>query len=368
MELILPPNPPSNYIPPSGPSDAKIMIIGEAGGEVEAREQVPFCGPTGSVLTQLCRDAGISRDECRIDNVVPFRPPDNNFKYFYKDRPDILEWGKARILAEIQTVNPVVVVLAGNEALKAVAGVDGITVRRGNILELSYGHKAIPIIHPAMILREWSGYAVTKFDFEKIARESGSREIVLDTPLVHTRPTWDWVNIWLTRAGMATKLAVDIEVMNDGIDSIGLSWESGVGVSIPFATDSGNGSYWNEGHEHTIWQSLKYILELPDRTYILQNAMYDMFQLERMCGIRIGGGHTNTIHDTMLMFNLIYPELPKSLDFLASIYLNTNYWGEAPKQLSEERWRYNATDAAVTYMIHEPILTELNERRMEVAI
>ena len=56
---------------------AEIVFIGEAPGEVEAKTGRPFVGPAGRVLDGLLADAGLTRDDIYITNVVKDRPPDN---------------------------------------------------------------------------------------------------------------------------------------------------------------------------------------------------------------------------------------------------------------------------------------------------
>ena len=56
----------------------KIALVGEAWGEQEERERVPFVGPAGWQLNSMLRDAGIRRDECLLTNVFNLRPRPNN--------------------------------------------------------------------------------------------------------------------------------------------------------------------------------------------------------------------------------------------------------------------------------------------------
>src|SRR5215510_8059169 len=60
-----------------GPSDAKILIVGEAPGEEEARSGRPFIGGAGRVLSRMLHQAGLQRQECYVTNVVKCRPPGN---------------------------------------------------------------------------------------------------------------------------------------------------------------------------------------------------------------------------------------------------------------------------------------------------
>lgn len=60
------------------PSTAKVVLIGEAPGEMEDETGRPFVGRAGQLLNKFLSDAGISRDEdVYIINTVKCRPPEN---------------------------------------------------------------------------------------------------------------------------------------------------------------------------------------------------------------------------------------------------------------------------------------------------
>ncbi|MCR5041077.1 MAG: uracil-DNA glycosylase, partial [Clostridia bacterium] len=61
-----------------GPSDAKIMFVGEGPGEQEDLLGEPFVGRSGRLLDQLLGSVGLSRREnVYICNIVKCRPPNN---------------------------------------------------------------------------------------------------------------------------------------------------------------------------------------------------------------------------------------------------------------------------------------------------
>src|SRR5829696_545909 len=57
-----------------GPADARIVAIGEAPGEHEDRQGVPFVGPAGRLLNQALEQAGLDRGLLYLSNVVKHRP------------------------------------------------------------------------------------------------------------------------------------------------------------------------------------------------------------------------------------------------------------------------------------------------------
>ena len=59
------------------------MIVGEAPGEEKARQGKPFIGASGKALNHMLGEAGISRTECFVTNVVRERPYDNDLSPYY---------------------------------------------------------------------------------------------------------------------------------------------------------------------------------------------------------------------------------------------------------------------------------------------
>ena len=60
-----------------GPADADLMIIGEAPGEQEDRQGVPFVGPSGNLLNLMLNAIGFAREQVYVTNTIFWRPPGN---------------------------------------------------------------------------------------------------------------------------------------------------------------------------------------------------------------------------------------------------------------------------------------------------
>ena len=60
-----------------GSHDAKIMFVGEAPGQNEAKTGRPFCGAAGKVLDELLAHVNIPRTSVYITNIVKDRPQQN---------------------------------------------------------------------------------------------------------------------------------------------------------------------------------------------------------------------------------------------------------------------------------------------------
>ena len=64
-------------VPGEGPANAEIMFIGEGPGFHENEQGRPFVGAAGKFLDQLLAQAGVTRADVWIGNVVKCRPPEN---------------------------------------------------------------------------------------------------------------------------------------------------------------------------------------------------------------------------------------------------------------------------------------------------
>ncbi len=57
-------------VPPEGPPDPELAFVGEGPGGQEEKRGRPFVGPSGLLLNELLRKAGVSRDRIWISNAV----------------------------------------------------------------------------------------------------------------------------------------------------------------------------------------------------------------------------------------------------------------------------------------------------------
>lgn len=138
-----------------GPQDAKIMIVGEAPGENEDLQGLPFVGQAGEVLNDLLKEAGIRRESVFLTNVVACRPPGNR-------EPTNQEISAClpRLHDIIYTIDPLIIVAMGNVASWALTKKRSITANRGDISVISIPGVTRPVpypvlltLHPAFLLR-----------------------------------------------------------------------------------------------------------------------------------------------------------------------------------------------------------------------
>jgi len=137
---------------------AKIVLIGEAPGEIEDESGMPFVGRAGQLLNEFLADAGISRAcDLYVINTVKCRPPENRV-------PTDEEKNACRkfLNAQIDIIKPRAIILCGATALKSFVELDKkttISKIRGQWMTINVDgveYPAMTIFHPSYLLRNHS--------------------------------------------------------------------------------------------------------------------------------------------------------------------------------------------------------------------
>jgi DNA polymerase len=134
-----------------GPVPCPLMLIGEGPGEQEDLTGLPFVGRAGQLLTKIFESVQIDREkEVYIANTVKCRPPENRAPLSSETEAC---W--PYLEAQIQLVNPKIILLAGAPAVKTVLKTDeSMTKIRGRWFKLpGTDIDVMPIFHPAFLLR-----------------------------------------------------------------------------------------------------------------------------------------------------------------------------------------------------------------------
>jgi len=138
------------------PKTASVVLIGEAPGENEDLQGIPFIGRAGKLLNEFLNEAGLSREkDLYIINTVKCRPPKNRV-------PTETEKEACRLflISQIEIIEPKIILLCGATALKSFYnGKSTISKIRGEIFDVEINGKkypAMPIFHPSYLLRNHS--------------------------------------------------------------------------------------------------------------------------------------------------------------------------------------------------------------------
>ena len=351
------PSPPrrnkGDLVPPYGPRDAKIVIIGEAPGETEDQMGVPFCGNSGEELRKMLAEAGIHKPDCYLTNVFKIRPPDNKLDSWCVNKEDLpdgyslpplyprrfLRPGMESVVSELHTeiagLAPNLILAAGGTACWAL-GLGSISQIRGVITSFN-GVKILPIYHPSAIFKQWQLRTITVGDLIKAKYESTFPEIRRPERELWIEPTLEEVQeFFRLYIDPATEVSLDIENPGGTLNCISFSPQESLSICIPFVDlRKPDKSYWTLQEEAVVWRLIRHLLitrtiNRSVRT-VGQNLLYDVQHLDRQAECRLA----EISDDTMLAHHAMFPEMQKGLGFLGSVYTNELSW----KDMAKEHWK-----------------------------
>ena len=329
----------------------RLMIIGEAWGEEEAKLGRPFIGTSGKFLRAMLRNVGIDSDEAYMTNVFNLRPPNSNdVKNLCGNKIEGIQYSKfllrggqgyvkaqyapeiERLWREINVQDPNLILALGNTAIWALlAGQNTISAVRGRITEsikhplASRKYKVMPTFHPAAVLRAYTTRPIFAADLFKARKDIDYPDIRWPQREIWIKPTLDDLDDFLREyiARQNTPLSVDIETAYEQITEIGFAPDPHHALVVPFISrENEDGNYWPTlENELKAWQWVRQIL--ATHPYIIgQNFVYDLKWLWHHYHLAIPGFKG----DTMLMQHSQQPEMEKSLGFLASIHSDEGVW------------------------------------------
>ncbi|MGD9496535.1 MAG: uracil-DNA glycosylase family protein [Armatimonadota bacterium] len=131
-------------VPGVGPADARIMFIGEGPGRDEDLQGEPFVGKAGQALTVLLRNAGLSRNEVFITNIVKCRPPENRDPH-----PDEVAACREYLDGQIACIEPELICTLGRWALQTMVDPTASVMKLNGTVLQRHGLTFVPLIHPA---------------------------------------------------------------------------------------------------------------------------------------------------------------------------------------------------------------------------
>jgi len=152
-----------NLVFGAGNANADLMLVGEAPGQYEDEQGIPFVGPAGKLLTKIIRAIGLTRDKVYIANILKCRPPRNR-----TPSNDESSACFPHLLQQIEIIQPSIIVTLGNPATKAILQTtQGITRMRGKFVAWN-GIEVMPTFHPSYLLRSPSAKRQVWQDMQKV--------------------------------------------------------------------------------------------------------------------------------------------------------------------------------------------------------
>lgn len=137
-----------NVVFGSGSPDAHLVFVGEAPGQDEDIQGLPFVGRAGQLLTKIIEAMGLKREDVYIANILKCRPPNNRAPL-----PAEILACSDNVRRQIGIINPKAICTLGKFASQTLLKTETpISALRGHFHEYN-GIKVMPTYHPAYLLR-----------------------------------------------------------------------------------------------------------------------------------------------------------------------------------------------------------------------
>ncbi|HEX5164277.1 MAG TPA: uracil-DNA glycosylase [Thermomicrobiales bacterium] len=154
----------THAVPGHGNIQTEIMFIGEAPGQHEDRQGLPFIGASGQFLNHLLSTIELSRDDVFITNIVKCRPPGNR-----DPLPDEIAACGSYLDTQIDAIDPLMIVTLGRFSMSKWFPNERISRIHGQ--PRTFGKRVVvPMYHPAAALHQASLRSTIEADFERLPR------------------------------------------------------------------------------------------------------------------------------------------------------------------------------------------------------
>ncbi|MHA1666928.1 MAG: uracil-DNA glycosylase family protein, partial [Candidatus Thorarchaeota archaeon] len=315
-----------------------------------------FGGSFGHLAKDMIINAGIDTRRCL-------------FRYVYTHPVKDSEEEVSSIQKLLQRLRPKITVLLGSGVMKLFfPNHKSLEKHRGSLYFTEYG-KMMATFDPIMVMKQYTKRYITELDLKRALLESSSWELSIPEMNFIIRPTFEQVMEFLTKPH--ERLSFDVETTGKNIRCLGFSDKKNHAICIPFIAKSRKvnektlfqldvpsetiGSYWTLEEEAAIVTELNRIFLDKSIQKIAQNYPFDSMALAREFGFHIEGLYM----DTMVAMHCCYSELPKSLDFLTSIFTKIPYYADHEVSNDESEWTYNCYDCAATFEVAEVLEQEM---------
>ena len=158
----------TNIVMPHGDMGSGIVFVGEAPGETEDLQGIPFVGRAGKILDGYMEEEGLRRSEVVITNTVKCRPPKNR-------DPTKEEMEACRIFLDYELSQARLVIGLGKSACRNLLGYDG---RMADIVNkrtfITVDGKDIPFIptyHPSACIYNKNARTVLRETIRTVREE-----------------------------------------------------------------------------------------------------------------------------------------------------------------------------------------------------
>lgn len=382
------------FIPRTEGGNIKLLVCGEAPGEDESKQGIPFVGRSGQLLRKAIE--GLDLDgQIAYTNIVRCRPPDN------KISKQAIEYCKEFAIQDIKEIVPEYIFLLGNVPLQAVLGETGITNWNGSIIRKRFNDiipydennifdddaevTIVPLYHPAYILRnenvmdEWLEAMINVF--EKDGKASNEYEIILPETVEQVQEMQEWLSQCEWIGYDIETYSLDAFSEDSAILSVGFAG-NGKSYAVPIEHPEtwwdlqDSGSHKKPSDAVIVCQIVNDIIQDHSGKLIGHNIKFDLMHTRMVFGLEVDAGGDSMLIKHLLDSNFKKPGLKRLAGMHLGMYeyeRNLDDYKREHKEADPERGGtyanipleillpYNAMDASTAVLLHEKLYQELSE-------
>lgn len=371
---------------PVGPKEAvgdpKLIIVATHPGDEEEKKGEPLVGSTGKIADSIFRLVGVQRADLHLTNAILCQPP---FGTTEEQLKRATEACLPRLKRELEGLKDGVPVLTwGDLPLYAAIGKLKVTEYMGvPIPSFTLGRMVLPAWHPAACLPHRTPA------WKPVITEHTARALLFAEGRM---PRWEWPETIIQFPGVSDdaelRSASDLEVI-EALERLSTARHRGVDVETPKIK---NPLEWGTKGRQLLnigvasrdknlavcitWFSASDRVKEAMRAYLeleIPTAMHNGFfdaRVFELSGIKLGGW----TKDTMEIFRLVAPQVPRGLDTVACIETTAPRWkdefrSESRKRTEEDiflgadagsRARYCAWDSFLQDALLDKLQPQLN--------
>lgn len=300
----------------------RLAIIGE--GPTSEDNGVPFSASSGRLVGQMLSQLGIPINQIYLGFVS------NKKTCGYTQSPHdagVIQ-ASAQLRDDLTRFQPNCCLLLGDLACKVFGFPHTAYTGRGTIfISPTFRHKCVATLDPWMVMRAYQNLIPFGYDFHKAKEQSLFPDYREPARQLEPWPTF-------------ARLTANLEgILRDkptiSFDLEGYPNQTGVtcysicrtdlsqprSFIVPFR-NLDRTPYWTLEEETVIWDYTRKILGDPDIKKVAQNAMYELFVFAWRHKILVRGLE----EDTMFKMWELFSELPKSLEFISSVFTQEPFY------------------------------------------
>lgn len=139
----------TNCVFGKGNRNTDLMFVGEAPGEQEDKQGIPFVGASGKLFDKFLTAVDISHDEIYVTNILKCRPPKNR-----DPLPTEVDACMGYLRTQVKLIKPKMIVCLGRIAAMQLIKPDFKITQEHGIFFNKGSYEMCAVYHPSALLRD----------------------------------------------------------------------------------------------------------------------------------------------------------------------------------------------------------------------